>query len=116
MPRSFSHIVVVNALLAVLVAGLLFFCSDSAKGSSPSAPTEATGVSDARCGPTATDALNAARAVLASNDAKRDHAALVCLLAAESALDGELQGLEQGKQHLGVIKVPQHPDANQRGP
>jgi hypothetical protein len=111
--HALSRSVLRKACFAALAAGLIFLCVDFASGNSPY--TSAT-ASEGRCGPTATDALNAAQAVLASNDPKRDRAALVCLLAAVYALDGELQGLEQGKQHLGVIKVPQHPDANQRGP
>lgn len=103
----------VSLLLSVC---FLFLCSEYACAAPQYNATQITDVSGARCGQTITDALNAARAALASNDAKLEHAALVCLLAAVAALDKEVEALETGDQHSGVIKVPQHPDANQRGP
>ncbi len=116
MAMCSSRIAAVKTSLTVVTAGLLFLCPDSVIASSQNTPAQTTGLSEARCGQTYTDALNAAHAALASNDHSRDRAALVCLLAAVSALHGEMQALEKGEQHSGVIKVPQHSDANQRGP
>jgi hypothetical protein len=70
----------------------------------------------ADCGKTAAEALIAARAALASSDTSKDRAALVCLIAAVTALDARERSFEEGKQQSGILLVPTGSYANQRGP
>jgi hypothetical protein len=44
-----------------------------------------------------------------------EHQLLVCLSARLSALEAKVQAIEEGKQGIGVVKLPQHADHNQRG-
>lgn len=92
---------------------LLFSVAIAAPALAASQPATAQQI---KCGKTAADALTAARAALASNNSGRERAALSCLIDAIAELDARERSFEQGKQNSGVLAVPQHSDANQRGP
>jgi hypothetical protein len=96
-------------------AFLIIISVSSAHASSPQSNSSAAAPQPV-CGQSVDAALNAARAALAANDAANDRAALGCAVAALAALDHDLQALEQGRQPSGVLKLPQHANANQQSP